>query len=105
MVSVDEDEDVQFHIPSPRVTTYGVTYNFDTPVALPQLWGAAERHPDSQDTATEYSEDGQEDGSQAVHMTLSTGITGGLAHPVQKATVEYEDGTEGEESVCFMRNN
>ncbi|CAG8051301.1 unnamed protein product [Penicillium salamii] len=99
MVSVDEDEDVQFHIPSPRVTTYGVTHNFDTPVALPQLWGAAERDPDSQDTATEYGEDGQEDGSQAVHMTLSTGIAGGLAHPVQKATVEYEDGTEGEESI------
>ena len=104
MVSVDEDEDVQFHIPSPKVTTYGVTYNFDTPVALPQLWGTTEKDSDSQDAASEYGDDGQEDGSQAVRMTISTGISGGLAQPVQKATVEYEDGTEGEETVCFTRN-
>ncbi|CAG7923105.1 unnamed protein product [Penicillium olsonii] len=99
MVSVDEDEDVQFHIPSPKVTTYGVTYNFDTPVALPQLWGTTEKDSDSQDAASEYGDDGPEDGSQAVRMTISTGISGGLAQPVQKATVEYEDGTEGEETV------
>lgn len=98
MVSVDEDDDVQFHIPSPKVTTYGVTYNFDTPLALPQLWGTAEDQ-DAQAEGTEF-EDAQEEGSQAAHLTLSTGIVGGLAHPVQKATVQYEDGTEGDETVC-----
>lgn len=98
MVSVDEDEDVQFHIPSPKVTTYGVTYNFDTPLALPQLWGTAE--DEDAESEGKKSEDAQDDGSEAAHLTLSTGIVGGLAHPVQKATVEYEDGTEGEETVC-----
>ncbi|KAJ5350966.1 hypothetical protein N7541_008693 [Penicillium brevicompactum] len=97
MVSVDEDEDVQFHIPSPKVTTYGVTYNFDTPLALPQLWGTAE--DEDAESEGKESEDAQDGGSEAAHLTLSTGIVGGLAHPVQKATVEYEDGTEGEETL------
>ena len=99
MVSVDEDEDVQFHIPSPKVSTYGLSYNFDTPLLLPQIWDTAEKESDTQDAGTDSREDAQDEGSEAAHVTLSAGITGGLAHPVKKVQIEYEDGTQKEEHV------
>jgi DnaJ family protein C protein 11 len=99
MVSVDEDEDVQFHIPSPKVTTYGLSYNFDTPLSLPQLWDSAEKESDTQSSETDSGEDVQDKETEAAHVTLRAGITGGLAHPVKKVTIQYEDGTEKEEAV------
>jgi DnaJ family protein C protein 11 len=100
MVSVDENEDVQFHIPSPQVTTYGLSYNFDTPLSLPQFWDTAEKESDTQGSETDAGEDAKDEETEAAHVTLSAGITGGLARPVKKVTIQYEDGTEKEEHVC-----
>jgi DnaJ family protein C protein 11 len=98
MVSVDEDDDVQFHIPSPKVSTYGVSYNFKAPVSLPQIWGAADKE-ETEGVETDPAEDVQDEEAEDMQLTFSAGITGGLARPVKKVTVEYEDGTEGEEKV------
>ena len=100
MISVDEDDDVQFHIPSPQVSTYGVSYNFKTPVSLPQLWGTADKEEEeASGVETDSGEDVQEEEVEDMQVTWNAGITGGLARPVKKVTVEYEDGTEGEEKV------
>ncbi|KAJ5517884.1 Heat shock protein DnaJ N-terminal [Penicillium expansum] len=97
MVSVDEDEDVQFHIPSPQVSSYGVSYNFKTPMSLPQLWGTGENETETSGVETDSGEGVQEEESEHMEVTWNAGITGGLARPVRKVTVQYEDGTEGEE--------
>ncbi|KAJ5507298.1 hypothetical protein N7527_009441 [Penicillium freii] len=97
MISVDEDDDVQFHIPSPQVSSYGVSYNFKTPVSLPQLWGTADKEEETSGVETDSGEDVQEEEVEDMQVTWNAGITGGLARPVKKVTVEYEDGTEGEE--------
>lgn len=99
MVSVDEDDDVQFHIPSPQVSTYGLSYNFKAPVSLPQIWSTPEEETD--DVQDSPGPDAQEEESEHLQVTLNAGITGGLARPVKKVSIEYEDGTEGEENVCF----
>lgn len=99
MVSVDEDEDVQFHIPSPQVSSYGVSYNFKTPMSLPQLWGTGENETETSGVETDSGEGVQEEESEHMEVTWNAGITGGLARPVRKVTVQYEDGTEGEEKV------
>jgi DnaJ family protein C protein 11 len=101
MISVDEDEDVTFHIPSPKVTTYGVSYNFKAPVSLPQLW-TTENDEDTPNA--ENPEEVQDEGLEAIQVTLNAGIAGGLARPMKKVTIEYEDGTEGDESVCSTVN-
>lgn len=99
MISVDEDDDVQFHIPSPRVSSYGVSYNFKTPMSLPQLWRTAEKEEEPSGAETDSGEDVQEEEIEHMQVTWNAGITGGLARPVKKVTVEYEDGSEGEEKV------
>ncbi|CAG8029363.1 unnamed protein product [Penicillium nalgiovense] len=96
MVSVDEDEDVQFHIPSPKMSTYGISYNFKTPVSIPQLWGMTEKEAETSEE-TDSGEEVQDEETEDMLVTWNAGITGGLARPVKKVTVEYEDGTEGEE--------
>ncbi|KAJ5775193.1 uncharacterized protein N7511_000204 [Penicillium nucicola] len=96
MISVDEDEDVTFHIPSPKVTTYGVTYNFKTPVSLPQLWTTENDEDTSND---KEAEEVQDEELEPLYVTLKAGITGGLARPRKMVAIEYENGTEGEESV------
>lgn len=98
MISVDEDDDVQFHIPSPQVSIYGVSYNFKTPVSLPQLWGTPDKEEETSGVETDSGEDVQEE-VEDMQLTWNAGITGGVARPVKKFTVEYEDGTEGEEKV------
>jgi DnaJ family protein C protein 11 len=98
MVSVDEDEDVQFHIPSPKVSTYGVSYNFKTPLSIPQLWGMTEKEAETSEE-TDSGEEVQDEETEDMLVTWNAGITGGLARPVKKVTIEYEDGTEGEEKV------
>lgn len=101
LVSVDEDEDVQFHIPSPKVSTYGVMYKFDTPLALPRLWDTdTEKEAQGVEDEGTESEQDEHDGSEAVHATLTAGIAGRLAHPVQKVVIEQEDGTQAEQEVC-----
>jgi DnaJ family protein C protein 11 len=101
MISVDDDEDVTFHIPSPKVTTYGVSYNFRTPVSIPQLW-TTEKDEDSQNA--QDTEEVQDEELETIQVTLNAGIAGGLARPMKKVTIEYEDGTEGDESVCGTVN-
>lgn len=99
MISVDEDEDVQFHIPSPQVTTYGLSYNFKTPLSLPQLWGTPDDDEKTENTEKESGAEEQEEEAEDMQVTINTGITGGLARPVKKVSIEYEDGTEGVEKV------
>ena len=98
MVSVDEDDDVQFHIPSPKVSTYGVSYNFKAPVSLPQIWSAVDKE-ETEGVETDPAEDVQDEEAEDMQLTFNASITGGLARPIKKVTVEYEDGTEGEEKV------
>jgi hypothetical protein len=105
MVSVDEDEDVQFHIPSPQISSYGLSYKFDTPLSLPQFWDTAEKESDNQDAEADSAEDAQDEGSEAAHITLSAGINGGLGRPVKKFQVQFEDGTQEEELVCCRTGN
>ncbi|KAJ5795175.1 hypothetical protein N7457_001774 [Penicillium paradoxum] len=101
MISVDEDEDVQFHIPSPQVSTYGLSYNFKTPVSLPQIWSTSDNEEESDGTESSPGEDAEENEQEDMQVTLNAGITGGLARPVKTVLVEYEDGTEGEEKYTM----
>jgi DnaJ family protein C protein 11 len=48
---------------------------------------------------TDSGEEVQEEETEDMLVTWNAGIAGGLARPVKKVTVEYEDGTEGEEKV------
>ncbi|KAI1832552.1 hypothetical protein DTO006G1_1181 [Penicillium roqueforti] len=99
MISVDEDDDVQFHIPSPKVTSYGVSYSFKTPVSLPQLWGTAENEEDTSGVEPDSGEDVPDEEQEHMHVIWNAGVTGGLARPIKKVAVEYQDGTEGEERI------
>jgi DnaJ family protein C protein 11 len=104
MVSVDEDEDVQFHIPSPRLNAYGVSYSFSTPVLLPRVWSTAEDETETSGTETGSGENAQEEEEpENMLVTFNAGITGGLARQVKKVQIEYEDGSVGEQPVCCTR--
>ncbi|KAJ5562954.1 hypothetical protein N7535_002601 [Penicillium sp. DV-2018c] len=97
MVSVDEDEDVQFHIPSPRMNAYGISHSFRTPVMLPRIWSTADDETETSDTENSTGEDAEEEEEEDMMVTFNAGITGGLASKVQKAQIEYEDGSVVEE--------
>ena len=99
MISVDEDDDVQFHIPSPKVNSYGVSYSFKTPVSLPQLWGTTENEEDTSGVEPDSEEDVPDEEPEHMQVIWNAGVNGGLARPLKKVAVEYEDGTEGEEKV------
>lgn len=76
-------------------------YKFDTPLALPRLWDTdTEKEAQGVEDEGTESEQDEHDGSEAVHATLTAGIAGRLAHPVQKVVIEQEDGTQAEQEVC-----
>lgn len=91
-ITVEDDDDVTFHIPSPKLVTYGLKYNFETPIPVPDFLRASP----GEDTAEEDSIEEEED---LLQLTISTGVKGRLQRPVQPITVTYEGHENEEEEI------
>lgn len=94
----EEDSDVTFHIPSPKLATYALAYNFKAPLFTPPFWSErADEDVQKEDADAETEQ--RDENPEPVEVTFNASIAGKLVQPKQAVTVEYEDGTEGEESV------
>lgn len=91
-----------FHVPSPRLGSYGATYSFKAPLPLPEFFrGKEEEEEDEAEQQEPNAEpNGLGDEDQPVQVTINAGIVGNIARPKQKATVQYEDNSTEEIEVC-----
>jgi DnaJ family protein C protein 11 len=93
-----EDNDVTFHLPSPRLSSYALNYNFKTSVPMPKFWGHQEEQPEDEDS-TPGSKEAEE--PEPLDVTIQTGIAGVLKCPTQKFTLTHEDDSEEERIVSI----
>ncbi|CAI7570586.1 unnamed protein product [Penicillium pancosmium] len=95
-ITVDDDDDVTFHIPSPKLSTFGVNYSFNTPLPLPDFFKATNNDSEEKDASTEEP-DSEDDDDDLVQLTINAGVRGNIKERKQRLTISYEDGTEEED--------
>ncbi|KAJ5183001.1 hypothetical protein N7492_000617 [Penicillium capsulatum] len=97
-ILVDEDDDVTFHIPSPKFTTLGITHNFKVPFPVLESWTTqAKNEAGDQETPTE-SGDSDKVEDEPVQLTINAGAVGHIVHREQKiflADKSQPDGRRG----------
>lgn len=100
MISTEEDCDVKFHIPSPKLTTLGVTHNFKVPFPGAEFWTATKQKDEDEDQdASAGFEDEDEADEEPVQLTLTAGAVGRVVPQRQKFLITHENGDENELSV------
>ncbi|KAJ5647210.1 hypothetical protein N7490_003582 [Penicillium lividum] len=92
-IRVDREmEEVSIHIPSPRLTSFGATYQFKTPLPIPGFLAPDEGNNEEEDQSTEADLTEEEDFGEVI---FNAAVTGGMARP--KVPYHFElDGTEHE---------
>ncbi|CAI7589034.1 unnamed protein product [Penicillium manginii] len=93
-ITVDGEDDVTFHIPSPELSTFGVNYSFNTPLSLPDFFRTKGNNSEDKDDSTEEPDPEDEEDGDLVQLTINAGVRGNLRKRTQRLTIEYEDGTE-----------
>lgn len=88
-ISVDEEGDATFYIPTVDLASYGVGCSFKTPVSLAAIWD-----DNKDDETAETAKPNNDDGDADLEMTINAGISGKLQEMVQVFAIEHEDGTE-----------
>lgn len=101
-ISVDEHDDVTFHVPSPRLANLGATYKFNAPLPLPRtLYQTDDEDTEEKEEETTTSKKlggGDED---PVQITINSGIMGNVVRPKKKAQVSHPDGSVEDIEVCL----
>lgn len=95
-ISVDEDDDVQFHIPSPKLATYGVGFNFKAPLPLPDFSKTTDDAEDKEGSADESDIEDEED---PVQLTINAGVSGNITRGSRKIIVDGDDDKDVEIQV------
>jgi hypothetical protein len=87
--------------------SYAAKYSFETPLSLPTFGkkvkeeevSVQKKEKTDATTAEEEEEDDEEDVEDPVLVTFNAGIAGNIVHRRQRATAQFEDGTEEEMQV------
>lgn len=87
-----------FHLPSPRLSAYGLNYHFKAPIPISKLWSPQEEQSEDEDSAAGSKE---EEEAEPLNVTIQTGISGMLKCPTQKFTLTHEDDSEEERVVSI----
>ncbi|KAJ5735846.1 uncharacterized protein N7483_000971 [Penicillium malachiteum] len=99
IIQVDGD-DVTFGIPSPKITTFGASYEFKAPLPLPEFLSRKDENEDDESEAQDQDQPAGlnelEETEDPVYVTINAGINGGLARQKRTYLVTYE-GREDEE--------
>lgn len=102
------NEEVTIQVPSPKLSTFGATYQFKAPLPLP---GFLANHEGSNEDEEETQDNDQPAGADEMELenfgdvTLNAAVTGGMTRQKQPYIVQFEDGTEEEIQVSFSRYN
>lgn len=100
MISVDDEGDVYFYVPSLSLSNYGIGYSFKTPVPIP--WKAVSREDEATEESQGENSSAERDDSDSVEMIINAGVSGQLRRPIQELQLVYEDGTRETREVCFL---
>lgn len=95
---VDEDDDVTFHIPSPKFSSLGVGQNFKVPFPLLEFWTPTTKQKDEdgdRDTPTGSGGSAEVD-DEPVELTLHAGAVGRVVPQYQKFIISDEHAAERE---------
>lgn len=102
MIRVDEDDDVTVQIPHTVVpVSYAAKYSFETPLSLPTFWEKVKEEVHDEQKETPDAGMMDEEVEDPVHVTFNAGIAGNIAHRRQRATAQFDDGTEEEMNVSL----
>lgn len=87
--------------------SYAAKYSFETPLSLPTFGKKVKEEAmpvqkkEKMDASTADEEEEEEDVEDPVHVTFNAGIAGNIVHRRQRATAQFEDGTEEEMQVSL----
>lgn len=102
MIRVDEDDDVTVQIPHTIVPmSYAAKYSFATPLSLPTFGEKVKEEVQDEQKDTPDAGMVDEAVEDPVHVTFNAGIAGNIAHRRQRATAQFDDGTEEEMNVSL----
>ncbi|KAJ5708908.1 hypothetical protein N7493_010242 [Penicillium malachiteum] len=94
-----DDDDVTFGNPSPKITTFGASCEFKTPLPLPEFLSREKNEEDESDAQDQDQRQGineVEEVEDPVYVTFNAGVSGGVVRQKRTYLVTYE-GREDEE--------
>ena len=101
------NEEVSIQVPSPKLSTFGATYQFKAPLPLPRFLAKPEDSNENEEENQEKAQSAEADDMESENfgdVTLNAAVTGGMTRQKQPYIVQFEDGTEEEIQVSFSRS-
>ncbi|KAJ5099688.1 hypothetical protein N7532_006689 [Penicillium argentinense] len=95
-MTVDEDDDVQIHIPNPRIVTMGMRTQWRLPCSLLSLldhWKAETQHDEAQ-TQDDTAEDSDEEEEDLLPLEIDMGLNGHITYPPTNVTIVGDDNSQ-----------
>lgn len=100
------NEEVSLQVPSPKLSTFGATYQFKAPLPLPGFLANPEGSKEDEEENQDKNQPAEADSMEPENLgdvTLNAAVTGGMTRQKQPYIVQFEDGTEEQIQVSFSR--
>lgn len=100
------NEEVTIQVPSPKLSTFGATYQFKAPLPMPGFLARPENSNEDEEENQDKDQPAEADTTEEENfgdVTLNAAVTGGMTRQKQPYIVQFEDGTEQEIQVSFSR--
>ena len=100
------NEEVSIQVPSPKLSTFGATYQFKAPLPLPGFLAKPENSNEDEEENQDKDQSSEADIMESENfgdVTLNAAVTGGMTRQKQPYIVQFEDGTEQQIQVSLFR--